>query len=351
MMSRAIIFSSLLVTAGALPSAETGFNDASDDRLQGLWRAPGWQAEIIGLGSGTYRVQLGSEQGKGKPPLAIFMATTAPDGGVIMTPAEPGTIPTDHPKQKPAWWPAPKESASWKAAWRDDLLHLSPANGPTITFAPVKMTSPTIGLAPPADAVILLDATSTAESVAASWKTVKGGRPCPWTVVPGGVLQGVPKSGSVISAQVFGNHRLHLEFRLPYEPTHRGQDRSNSGLFLQGRYEIQILDSFGLQAADNECGGIYRNAPPHINGSAPPGTWQTYDLDFTEAVFAEGIQIRPARVQVRHNGHVIHADQAISGPTKSAPLAAGPEPQGICLQDHGHPVQFRNIWVQPITTR
>ena len=349
-MKQAMNWALLAVFTGMSWSAEVVFDDASGDRLMGLWSAPGKQVQVIGLGSGVYRVQVFTDLDHRVPPVAILDGSTAKDGSVTFAPAKEGTTPSDHTKQKPAWWPVPVGSTAWKATWKNETFTLNQADGTLVTLTPAPLASPTLGLVPPVDAVVLLNATSTAETVARDWVTVKGGKPCPWTLLPGGILQGVPKSGTIISRRTFASHRIHLEFRLPYEPARRGQERANSGLYLQGRYEIQILDSFGLQGADNECGGIYKIAVPQVNRCAPPGTWQTYDVEFTAAEFASNAQSTSARVSVRHNGGVIHVDQPISAPTGSATVPAGAGPGGVCLQDHDHPVQFRNVWVVPTAT-
>jgi hypothetical protein len=148
------------------------------------------------------------------------------------------------------------------------------------------------------------------------------------------------------SKQKFQSFRLHLEFRLPFQPFDRGQGRGNSGFYAQGRYEVQILDSFGLKGEDNECGGIYRVARPAVNMCYPPLAWQTYDVEFTAARFKDGKKVANARMTVRHNGVVIHEDVEIPATTVAAPVGReGPEPGPVYLQDHGNPVRFRNIWV------
>ncbi|MBN2451656.1 MAG: DUF1080 domain-containing protein [Lentisphaeria bacterium] len=158
-----------------------------------------------------------------------------------------------------------------------------------------------------------------------------------------------PKGGSLVSREIFQDHRLHLEFRTPFMPAARGQGRGNSGVYLQGRYEVQILDSFGLEGLDNECGGIYRVARPRVNMCAPPTQWQTYDIDFRAPRFdADGRKTEPARITCRHNGVVIHQDLAIPGPTGGGSGDNLDQPGPLLLQDHGNPVQFRNIWVLPL---
>ena len=193
--------------------------------------------------------------------------------------------------------------------------------------------SPTLGAKPPAGAVVLFDGSS-----ADSWVSTRGG---PAKMTDDGLLmQGTN------SKQKFGSHKLHIEFRLPYQPQARGQGRGNSGLYLQGRYEVQMLDSFGLEGRNNECGGIYSVAPPRINMCYPPLSWQTYDVEFTAAEYDAGNKkTKNARVTVRHNGVLIHEDVELPQRTPAGPSAEGPQPGVVHLQDHGNPVRYRNIWV------
>ena len=143
----------------------------------------------------------------------------------------------------------------------------------------------------------------------------------------------------------FGDFTLHLEFRTPYMPRARGQGRGNSGVYIQERYEVQVLDSFGLDGTDNECGSLYRQRAPVMNMSFPPLSWQTYDVDFSAARFdATGKKTRNARITVRQNGVIVQNDVEITSKT-GAGAAEGPDPRPIKLQDHGNPVHFRNIWI------
>ncbi|MBN1766773.1 MAG: DUF1080 domain-containing protein [Sedimentisphaerales bacterium] len=159
-------------------------------------------------------------------------------------------------------------------------------------------------------------------------------------------MEVTPGSGSLISRQSFQDFQLHLEFRTPFMPDARGQGRGNSGVYLQGRYEVQILDSYALEGADNECGGIYTVARPRVNMCKPPMQWQTYDITFHGPRFdTAGRKLKNARLTVLHNGVTIHENQEVPGPTGSALLEDEREPAGIYLQDHGNPVQYRNIWL------
>jgi hypothetical protein len=153
------------------------------------------------------------------------------------------------------------------------------------------------------------------------------------------------RSGENKSKRDFGDIQLHVEWMTPYMPKDRGQGRGNSGVYLQNRYEVQVLDSFGLDPQDNDAGGIYKVAKPRVNASFPPGQWQTYDIMFRAPRLNEDGSVRqPAMVTVVHNGETIHENQAIPGPTGGGEgniAAMGP----LKFQDHGNPVRFRNIWV------
>jgi hypothetical protein len=139
---------------------------------------------------------------------------------------------------------------------------------------------------------------------------------------------------------------LHLEFRLPFKPNAKWQHRGNSGIYIQNRYEVQLLDSFGQPAKDRGCGALYDMKAPQVNMTFPPLTWQTYDIEFQGPEFNDaGEKTEKARITVRHNGVVIHDDVALPHGTgagkKRGEVEAGP----IVLQDHNNPVRFRNIWL------
>lgn len=191
----------------------------------------------------------------------------------------------------------------------------------------VKRESPTLGEKPPEGAVVLFDG----KNVDAFDK----GRLSPenW------LMQGVT------SKQKFQSGKVHLEFMLPYMPAARGQGRGNSGCYLQGRYEVQILDSFGLDGKNNECGGIYTIRDPSVNMCFPPLSWQTYDIDFTAARFENGKKTQDATMTVRHNGVEVQKDVKLTHATTASPLGEGADPGPLYLQDHGNPVRYRNIWV------
>src|SRR5262249_28832554 len=142
------------------------------------------------------------------------------------------------------------------------------------------------------------------------------------------------------SKQKFGDHSLHVEFLIPFKPSARGQARSNSGVYVQSRYEIQVLDSLGFEGKHDECGGIYSIAAPLVNMCFPPLTWQTYDLDFAAARYdSGGKKIQNARITVRHNGVMIHDNLELSHGTPG-PSPEEPGPEALYLQGHGDPVVF-----------
>lgn len=194
----------------------------------------------------------------------------------------------------------------------------------------VQRESPTLGAKPPQGALVLFDG-STADAF-------EGGKLSDDKLLMPGAK----------SKQTFGDHQLHVEFCLPYQPDARGQGRGNSGLYLQGRFEVQMLDSFGLPTKDNECGGLYSVSAADVNMCLPPLTWQTYDVDFTAAKFDDsGKLLANPRITVVHNGVVIHKDRELPAErsTTAAPVGPGKDKGPVYLQDHGNPVRYRNIWV------
>jgi len=219
------------------------------------------------------------------------------------------------------------------ATIRKDRLAVVGAGGAKTELSRIERGSPTLGAKPPAGALVLFDGSS-----AEAWENGKA------------------ESGHLLatgctSKKRFADYTLHLEFRTPYMPTARGQQRGNSGVYHSGRWETQILDSFGLEGRENECGGIYSVSKPRLNMCLPPLAWQTYDVEFTAAKFdASGKRTAWPRITVRLNGVVVHENLELPKDfTTSAPITKpldGPEGP-VFLQNHGNPVVFRNIWIVP----
>jgi hypothetical protein len=196
------------------------------------------------------------------------------------------------------------------------------------TLALIHRESPTTGAAPPSGATVLFNGNNVDQFT--------GGKLAPDGTLLAGVLTKMPVH----------DFHMHLEFRTPYMPQARGQGRGNSGVYIQQRYEVQILDSFGLDGVDNECGGLYTQTAPSVNMCLPPLTWQTYDIWFTAAQWASDgkTKVANARITVLHNGVPIHSRREITAKTGGGKVE-GPEDFPINLQDHGNPVTFRNIWL------
>jgi hypothetical protein len=173
----------------------------------------------------------------------------------------------------------------------------------------INRASPTLGAKPPEGAIVLFDGKSA--------DAFDGGK-----VEDGLLVQGCS------SKQKFGSCKLHIEFRTPYQPEDRGQARGNSGIYVGGRYECQMLDSFGLKGENNECGGLYSVKAPDVNMCLPPLAWQTYDIDYTAAKYDGDKLVANPRVTISHNGVVIHKDVELPGErsTTAAPNNHGPEP-------------------------
>ena len=188
--------------------------------------------------------------------------------------------------------------------------------------------SATMGARPPRSAVVLFDASGDLKY----FETAKLND------------EGLLAVGALLKNPV-RDFQMHLEFRTPYMPFARGQARGNSGIYIQRRYEVQVLDSFGLSGAANECGGLYRQKSPDVNMCLPPLSWQTYDIYFTAARFdAEGKKTLDGVITLLHNGVAVHQRYALKNKT-GAGRPEGPEPLPILFQNHGNPVAYRNIWL------
>jgi Domain of Unknown Function (DUF1080) len=201
----------------------------------------------------------------------------------------------------------------------------------------------------PNDAVVLFDGKSLD-----AWRTPNG-RPAAWKLRDG-AMEVAPGAGAIRTKGEFGDVQLHMEWASPKPPDGRGQDRGNSGIFLMGRYELQVLDSYQAETyADGQAGAIYGQYPPLFNASRPPGEWQAYDVAFRRPRFdRQGKLLEPARVTLFHNGILVQNNEELLGATswlRWVPYEAHADKAPIELQDHGHPVKFRNMWLRELPER
>lgn len=199
---------------------------------------------------------------------------------------------------------------------------------------------------PPSDAIVLFDGRDLN-----AWCSLDGG-PAKW-VVRDGAMECVKDSGYIRTLQNFGDCQLHIEWAAPVPAQGQSQGRGNSGVFLMGLYEVQVLDSFNNPTyADGTAGAVYGQYPPLVNPARPPGQWQTYDIIFTRPRFdAQGGLVSPAYLTVLFNGVLVQNHVALTGPTawmKREPYQPHPDKLPLALQDHGNPVRFRNIWVRDL---
>jgi hypothetical protein len=199
---------------------------------------------------------------------------------------------------------------------------------------------------PPSDATVLFDGKDLSK-----WQH-KDGTPAKWKVEDG-YMETVPKSGYIYTKDAFGDCQLHVEFREPTPAKGESQGRGNSGVFLHGLYEIQVLDSYQNRTyADGQASAVYGQYPPLVNASRPPGQWQTYDIIFHGPRFdSAGKLLRPARITVLHSGVLTQDNVEPTGPTGHhvrPPYKPGPDKLPLALQDHDNPIRFRNIWIREL---
>jgi hypothetical protein len=200
---------------------------------------------------------------------------------------------------------------------------------------------------PPADATVLFDGKDLSR-----WQKQDGGGPAAWKVEDG-YMEVVPGAGGIATRDGFGDAQLHVEWMAPVPVAGAGQDRGNSGVFLMGRYEVQVLDSYeNATYPDGQAAALYGQYPPLVNASRPPGEWQTYDIIFHRPRFdALGKVTSPARVTVLHNGVLVQDNVVLSGPTAHTtrpPYERHDDRLPISLQDHGSRVRYRNIWIRDL---
>jgi hypothetical protein len=198
--------------------------------------------------------------------------------------------------------------------------------------------------AAPSDALVLFDGHDLSH-----WKAEQG--EAKW-FVKDGILEINPKSGSILSNESFGDCQLHVEWQTPPDVKGQGQGRGNSGVYVMGRFEVQVLDTYDNRTyADGMAGAIYGQYPPIVNPARPAGQWQIYDIIFRRPrVDSQGKVLKPARMTVLFNGIVVQDDMKLLGPTEPHVLANYPRgfstSAPVLLQDHGSVVRYRNIWVR-----
>ena len=200
---------------------------------------------------------------------------------------------------------------------------------------------------PPSDAIVLFDGKDLSK-----WKSKKGGGDAEWKI-ENDYMEAARGKGDIQTKDEFGDVQLHIEWMAPAEVQGKGQGRGNSGVFLMGLYELQVIDSHDNETyPDGMAGSMYGQSPPLVNAARKPGEWQTYDVIFRAPKYQDGKLAQPARITVLLNGIVVQESTDLIGTTKHKALASYPEKHPekgpISLQDHGNPVRFRNIWVRPL---
>jgi Domain of Unknown Function (DUF1080) len=218
----------------------------------------------------------------------------------------------------------------WLALWPSTIFAFQ---------ADPKPADTSLGATPPEGAVVLFSGKNLD-----GWVKLDGKAPAVWPVHEGIFTVG---GGNIMTQKHFGDFELHLEFNVPYMPTKRGQGRGNSGVYLTGNHEVQILDSYKLKLQSNDCGAIYQQIIPSVNACKPPLQWQTYDITFHKAKVEQGKVVKKARLTVIHNG-IKTIDNAEISITPGGIEVADGHDGPLMLQDHGNPVEYRNIWIKPL---
>jgi hypothetical protein len=234
--------------------------------------------------------------------------------------------------------PPQEDSEMHRLHWIAPFVFMLSAAFGDLALGQEKPNDATMGAKPPEGAVVLFDGTNLA-----GWVKGDGKTPAAWPVADGILTVG---RGGIQTEKSFGDVRLHLEFNVPYMPKAHGQARGNSGVYLAGIHELQILDSYGLKLQNNDCGAIYHQIVPRVNACKPPLQWQTYDVTFHKAVVHQGKLVKRARITVIHNG-IKTIDDAEIDPTPGGLCNKAGEDGPLMLQDHGNRVEFRNIWIVP----
>lgn len=317
------------------PKIKTTFVDPAaagiDYQLQGEYEGTAgsakWGAQVIANGDGNFHAvfEPGGLPGAGWDGKTRYESEGKLEGDkVVFTPTEKYVPGNGHKAPELVFKPG------FSATIIGESLTGKTDAGQTFELKHTIRHSPAEGAKPASGAIILFDGSNVDAFTGAK-------------ILPNGFM----KEGGE-TKQKFTDFTLHIEFYLPFKPFAHGQERGNSGVYIQHRYETQVLDSFALKGMDNECGGIYTKIPPTVNMCYPPLTWQTYDIDFTAARFENGVKKSNAIVTVNHNGVIVHdkdpIDSSTGGGVKENPaenIQSGP----LYLQDHGNPVAYRNVWI------
>ena len=324
-------------------------NDPSlpvDYKIQGEYEGDKLGAQVIALGNGAFQAVIlpGGLTGAGWDGKTKAFLDGKLDGNAAKFESAKGKLVRNNPKEGERAYLAgdPKKfmatSHFYPAGQKDytgtadgSTFKLQTEDGKSLELKKTVRKSDTMGAKPPAGAVVLFDGTDT--------EAFRGGRLDPMTKLLN------TDGKDIVTKQKFNNYTAHVEFLLPYRPEGRGQGRGNSGFYQVLMYEVQVLDSFGLDGKDNECGGVYTKAAPKVNMCLPPLVWQTYDVDFTNAVSEGGKVVKNARLTLKHNGVVVQDDIEIKGKTGGARNDPEGTPGPLLFQGHGNPLQYRNIWV------
>lgn len=289
---------------------------------QGRWSAeedvnPDITAQVVALGRDRYQIRLATKIFMRCPPLAIIEAKA--ENGVLRF-----------------------NESGYQGEIRDGRFTGARRTG-KVTFEMSKLDyqPPNMGAAPPENAVVLFDGTNFDQ-----WENAGG-----WVLTEDKAMMVTPDAGDLVSKGRYKDVQLHIEFRTPFMPSATGQSRGNSGVFVQDVYEMQVLDSFGLEGYFDECGALYKVAAPQVNACLPPNAWQVYDITYHAARFDETGKVTAyPRMTVIQNGYIIHKDQELPWITawKEVERLQPPPsaPGAIKLQSHGnHYVQYRNVWL------
>jgi len=331
-MKRSLLFLAWMVTAAgsllAQPQPAPVYGNYQGG-FRGIWEDRTLRAQVVGEGGDTYRAVLYVAPKDGQETRTEVRGKTARgvthfEGPVDLGAALGGSFTISGDISKGVF------AGFFKSASTEAKFELQR----------VLIQSPTLGMKPPEGAIVLMDGTQ--ETIDKHWN-----------VMPRWILQGDgslrAEFSSIWTKQAFGDGEYHVEFKTPYMPYERDQGRGNSGVYILGRYEIQVLDSFADEPANNRCGGIYQQATPLVNACLPPEEWQTYDITFRGPKFdPNGKKVKDAEITVKHNGIIIHDQVTLKHPTPGG-LDGREAPTGqILLQDHTNPVSYRNIWIKPL---